>query len=40
LLFVVGYHWAKYVDASPWPAGLGLMALGLALVTIAILLGG
>src|SRR5262245_56335900 len=40
LLFVVGYHWAKYVDASPWIAGLGLMGLGLALVAVAILLGG
>jgi VIT1/CCC1 family predicted Fe2+/Mn2+ transporter len=40
LLFVVGYHWAKYVDASPWPAGLALMGLGLALVVVAILLGG
>ena len=40
LLFVVGYHWAKYVDASPWPAGLALMGLGLALVAVAILLGG
>jgi hypothetical protein len=40
LLFVVGYHWAKYVDASPWAAGLGLMGLGMALVAVAILLGG
>jgi len=40
LLFVTGYHWAKYVDASRWIAGLGLMGLGLALVAIAILLGG
>ena len=40
LLFVSGYHWAKYVDASRWIAGLGLMGLGLALVAIAILLGG
>jgi VIT1/CCC1 family predicted Fe2+/Mn2+ transporter len=40
LLFVVGYHWAKYIDASPWAAGLGLMGLGLALVAVAILLGG
>jgi hypothetical protein len=40
LLFVVGYHWAKYVDATPWLAGLGLMGLGLALVAVAILLGG
>jgi len=40
LLFVVGYHWAKYVDANPWQAGLGLTTLGLALVVVAILLGG
>ena len=40
LLFVVGYHWAKYVDASPWAVGLALMGLGLALVAVAILLGG
>jgi VIT1/CCC1 family predicted Fe2+/Mn2+ transporter len=40
LLFVVGYQWAKYIDASPWAAGLGLMGLGLALVAVAILLGG
>jgi hypothetical protein len=40
LLFVVGYHWATYVDANPWAAGLGLMGLGLALVAVAILLGG
>jgi hypothetical protein len=40
LLFIVGYHWARYVDANPWTAGFGLMNLGLALVAIAILLGG
>ena len=40
LLFLVGYHWAKYIDASPWWAGLGLTALGLALVGVAIALGG
>jgi hypothetical protein len=40
LLFVVGYHWAKYVDANPWSAGLGLMGLGLGLVAVAIPLGG
>ena len=40
LLFVVGYRWAKYVDANPWMAGFGLMALGLALVAVAMLLGG
>jgi hypothetical protein len=40
LLFVVGYHWAKYVDANPWSAGLGLLSLGLAMVAVAIPLGG
>ena len=40
LLFIVGYHWAKYVDANPWLAGLGLTALGLAMVGVAIPLGG
>jgi len=40
LLFIVGYHWAKYVDANPWSAGLGLLSLGLAMVAVAILLGG
>jgi hypothetical protein len=40
LLFIVGYHWAKYVDANPWSAGLGLLSLGLAMVAVAIPLGG
>ena len=40
LMFVVGYHWAKYVDANRWLAGLGLLGLGLALVAVTILLGG
>jgi hypothetical protein len=40
LLFIVGYHWARYVDANPWTAGFGLMSIGLALVAVAILLGG
>ena len=40
LLFVVGYHWDRYVDANPWLAGLALLGLGLALVGVAILLGG
>ena len=37
-LFLVGYHWAKYVDASPWLAGFGLTAIGMALVAVAILI--
>ena len=40
LLFIVGYHWAMYVDANPWLAGLGLTGLGLALVAVAMVLGG
>jgi VIT1/CCC1 family predicted Fe2+/Mn2+ transporter len=40
LLFVAGYHWAKYVDANPWLAGLGLLSLGLVMVAVAIPLGG
>ena len=40
LLFVVAYHWAKYVDANPWLAGFGLLSLGLAMVAVAIPLGG
>ena len=40
MLFVAGYRWAKYVDASPWRAGLGLMGIGLAMVAVAIPLGG
>src|SRR5262245_20380709 len=40
LLFVAGYHWAKYVDANPWLAGLGLLGVGLAMVAVAIPLGG
>jgi len=40
LLFIVGYRWAKHVDANPWLTGLGLMGVGLALVAVAIPLGG
>ena len=39
-LFLVGYHWAKYIDANPWLAGFGLTALGAALVAVAIIIGG
>jgi VIT1/CCC1 family predicted Fe2+/Mn2+ transporter len=39
-LFFVGYHWAKYIDANRWLAGFGLMALGMALVVVAISIGG
>jgi hypothetical protein len=40
LLFVAGYRWATIIDADPWRTGLTLVGLGLALVAIAILLGG
>ena len=39
-VFVVGFHWAQYVNANPWLAGLALTGLGLALVAIAMALGG
>ena len=39
-MFFVGYHWAKYVDANPWLAGFGLTAVGVALVLVAIIIGG
>jgi VIT1/CCC1 family predicted Fe2+/Mn2+ transporter len=40
LLFIVGFHWAQYINANPWLAGLALTGLGLALVAVAIALGG
>lgn len=40
LMFGVGFFWAKYTQANPWLAGLGLTLIGLVLVGIAILLGG
>jgi VIT1/CCC1 family predicted Fe2+/Mn2+ transporter len=40
LLFIVGYFWARYTNANPWLAGLGVTALGIVLVVIAIVLGG
>lgn len=40
LLFVVGYRWARHTDLPPMRVGFGLMVRGLALVLIAIALGG
>ena len=40
LLFVVGYRWAGYTALRPWLTGLTFMVAGLALVGIAISLGG
>lgn len=39
-LFVVGYRWALHTNTNPWLAGLGVMAIGVVLVAIAIPLGG
>ncbi len=40
LLFLVGYWWGHYTDASPWRVGLTIMLLGIAMVGVAIALGG
>jgi VIT1/CCC1 family predicted Fe2+/Mn2+ transporter len=40
LLFVVGYLWGKHVGAKPVQSGLLIMSIGVALVLVAIPLGG
>jgi hypothetical protein len=40
LLFTVGWWWATYTGASPWRTGLFMAAFGVALVVVAISLGG
>lgn len=40
LLFISGWAWARYTSATPWKVGLAFLAGGLALVLIAIPLGG
>jgi hypothetical protein len=40
LLFWVGHQWGKSAHASPWKAGFVFLAIGIALVAIAIALGG
>jgi len=40
MLFLVGYWWGRYTDASPWRVGLTIMLLGVAMVFVAIALGG
>jgi hypothetical protein len=39
-VFIVGFRWAQYINANPWLAGLALTGLGLALVAVAMALGG
>jgi VIT1/CCC1 family predicted Fe2+/Mn2+ transporter len=40
LLFIVGYWWARYIDARRWRAGLIVLFLGVAMVLVAVELGG
>jgi hypothetical protein len=40
MLFFIGFRWAKYIYANPWKIGLSLAVLGVAIVLIAIPLGG
>lgn len=40
LLFLGGYRWGHYTDARPWQVGLTVMVLGLAMVLVAVALGG
>ncbi len=40
LLFVAGYRWARYTALRPWRTGLTLLVGGVAMVAIAIALGG
>jgi VIT1/CCC1 family predicted Fe2+/Mn2+ transporter len=40
LLFYVGWRWAGYTGASRWRTGLFMALLGVALVIVAIALGG
>jgi VIT1/CCC1 family predicted Fe2+/Mn2+ transporter len=40
LMFVVGYRWARHTNLPPIGVGLGLMGGGLAMVLVAIALGG
>ena len=40
LLFVVGYLWGRHLELQPWLSAIGFTAIGVALVAIAIALGG
>jgi VIT1/CCC1 family predicted Fe2+/Mn2+ transporter len=40
LIFYVGWRWADYTGGSPWRTGLFMALLGVALVLVAIALGG
>lgn len=40
LMFYVGWRWAGYTGAARWRTGLVMALLGIALVGVAIALGG
>jgi len=40
LLFVVGFYWARYIGTNAWRTGLVMLLSGLALVGVALALGG
>jgi thiamine transporter ThiT len=40
MLFIAGFRWGRYTGANPWTTGLLLMSVAVALVVIALLLGG
>ena len=40
MLFIAGFRWGSYTGASPWKTGVLLMSVAVALVVIALLLGG
>ena len=40
LLFIVGFHWARYIGGNGWRTGLATMLFGLVLVGVAIASGG
>ena len=40
LLFIVGQQWGRHAQTNPWWSGLAMVVLGLAMVGVAILLGG
>jgi VIT1/CCC1 family predicted Fe2+/Mn2+ transporter len=40
LLFIVGFHWARYIGGNGWRTGLATVLFGLVLVGVAIASGG
>ena len=40
LLFLAGYSFGRFTYSNPWRAGLSMVIFGIAVVAVAILLGG